>query len=302
VTRVPMLSAGLLAFFLGLTVQGQTRKPSSQTPQDAFLYGSIGAEFMPLDVFLVLPDLFPDQMQPGGAMAGDWIDQFGFVRDEKGVNEGLPLGFNITKLLPKSGGRSPLPWVGFTCALCHTAMVQESEAASGVIVSGMGNPALDLVPFADAIKTIVLDKRMTVDNVAVAYRKKYNKSISPINKLFISLWLGGARKLIRSEIAMRGSPFGGPDLRKAELFPSGPARIMAMRETVRRLTDQTPIPDGGPSKLPCLYEEGRREWAQFDGSVRDPYTRNSIAAMGVGATAQSKFVSDALCILYLVVI
>lgn len=283
----PVLTAGFLALLVGSTVKGQTGKQRSQTPREAFLSGSIGAEFMPLAVFQVLPDLFPDQMQPGGAGAGDWIDQFGFVRGEQLVKEGLPLGFNVTKFLPKSGGRSPLPWVGFTCALCHTAIIRESEASGGVVVSGMGNPALDLVPFADAIKTMVLDKRMTVKNIAAAYQKKYDKSISLIDKLFISLWLSGARKQIRSEIAMRGSPFGGANLRKAELFPSGPARIMAVRETVRRLVDQTPIPDGGPSKLPCLYEEGRREWAQFDGSVRDPYTRNSIAAMGVGATAQN---------------
>jgi len=58
----------------------QTRKQNSQTPREAFLSGSISAESMPLAVFHVLPDLFPDQMQPGGAAAGDWIDQFGFVR------------------------------------------------------------------------------------------------------------------------------------------------------------------------------------------------------------------------------
>ncbi|HTQ58556.1 MAG TPA: hypothetical protein VMI94_29040 [Bryobacteraceae bacterium] len=279
--------ASLLALSLGTTLAGQTAKHEFQTPQEAFLYGSIGAEFMPLPVFQVLPDLFPDQMQPGGAGAGDWIDQFGFVRSPAGTDHGLPLGFNVTKFLPKSGGNSPLPWVGFTCALCHTAVVRESEAADGVLVSGMGNPSLDLVPFGDAIKTIVLSDRMTVHNVAVAYRNKFNKSISLLDRLFISLWLSGARKQIRTEIPLRGAPFAGSDLRNAALFPSGPARIMAVRETVRRLVDQTPIPDGGPSKLPCLYQEERREWAQFDGSVRDPYTRNSIAAMGVGATAQN---------------
>src|SRR5262249_44604277 len=79
-----------------------------------------------------------------------------------------------------------------------------------------------------------------------------------------------------------------------EKMPSGPARIMAPRETVRRLIGQTPLPDGGPSKFPSLYRQDRREWAQFDGSVRDPLTRNSIAALGVGATLQNLKVRDIL--------
>ena len=50
------------------------------TPEGYFLYGSTGTELMPLPVFQVLPDIFPDQFQPAGKQAGDWIDQFGFVR------------------------------------------------------------------------------------------------------------------------------------------------------------------------------------------------------------------------------
>jgi hypothetical protein len=269
-----------------------TRRP--ENPKEYFLYGSIGAESMPLPVFQVLPNMFPDHFQPPGKDAGDWIDQFGFIRGQENVNFGLPVGFTVTKHLPKSGRRSPVPFVGFTCAVCHEASIRQSEGQGGLLVLGMGNVALDLVPFGDAVKSAVLDERLTVSKIDAAYSAKYHRSLTFVDDLVIYIWLKAARKQIRSEIALRGSPFSGEQLRDPELFVSGPVRIMAPRETVRRLLDQTPNPDGGPSKLPCLYQQEQREWAQFDGSVRDPLTRNSLAAMGVGATAENLRVPDIL--------
>ena len=57
---------------------------------------------MPLPVALVLPDLFPDDFQPAGAQAGDWIEQFGFIRSDPGTNDGLPVA-----LSPPITGRHP---------------------------------------------------------------------------------------------------------------------------------------------------------------------------------------------------
>jgi hypothetical protein len=260
-------------------------QPDPATPRDYFLYGSTGTELMPLPVFQVLPDLFPDQFQPAGKDAGDWIDQFGFVRGQPGVNEGLPAGINISKYRPGSGAPSPVPFVGFNCSACHVSKIRRSEGDEGVIVVGMGNASVDLVAFGDAIKTSLLDEdRLTVANIAAAYQSKYKKSLGPLDKLLITLWLSGARKEIKAQIPMRNQPFGGADLRNAALFTSGPGRNQPMRETVRFLIQQTPSPDGGASKIPCLYQQDQRQWAQFDGSVGDPITRNSLAALGVGAS------------------
>lgn len=284
---VTILIVNVLA--LGAVFRTNAAAPNHElsTDEDYFRYGSIGAEMMPLAVFQVLPSLFPQSFQPGGPAAGDWIDQFGFIRLDVDSNNKLPLGFAVSRHLPKSGRRSPISFVGFTCALCHSAEVRRFDSERGVIVPGMGNSSLDLVPFGDAIKSSVLDTNLTVPLISRTYETRFHKSLGLQERAVIGLWLKEARKQIRSEVPLRGSPFSGADLRSPTLFTSGPGRIMAPRETVRRLVGQTPIPDGGPSKLPDLYRQDRREWAQFDGSVRDVLTRNSLAALGVGATIEN---------------
>ncbi len=254
------------------------------SPRDYFLYGSTGTELMPLAVFSVLPDLFPDQFQPAGKSAGDWIEQFGFVRGGPGV-DGLPAGINVSRYRPGSGAPSPVAFIGFNCAICHVGQIRRSDNDSGMTIVGMANQRVDLVAFGDAIKTSLLDeKRLTNASISSAYESKYGKALSVSDKITIALWLQGARQQLRASLPLRGLPFGGIDLRNASLLPSGPGRNQPMRETVRFLLNMTPLPDGGSSKIPCLYEEYRREWAQYDGSIRDPVTRNSLAALGVGAT------------------
>src|SRR5690606_12051291 len=105
-----LLSASLLL----VAVEPSWSKPLPLSPEAAFLHGSSGTEIMPLPVFQVLPELFPDQFQPAGPDAGDWIDQFGFTRGRGEVDGGLPLGFAVTHHRPRSGAPSPVPFVGFT--------------------------------------------------------------------------------------------------------------------------------------------------------------------------------------------
>src|SRR6266566_4572128 len=110
------LSGAFLAAVVGLLLVERvwtTKEP--QGPKEYFLYGSTGTELMPLPVFRVLPDLFPQDFQPAGQGAGDWISQFGFVRGHNGVNEGLPVGVSVSSYRPKSGAPSPVPFVGFNC-------------------------------------------------------------------------------------------------------------------------------------------------------------------------------------------
>jgi mono/diheme cytochrome c family protein len=260
-----------------------SKEPS--TPKDYFLYGSTGTELVPLPVFQVLPDLFPAQFQPAGPEAGDWIDQFGFVRGQPGVNEGMPLGISVTKYRPKSGAPSPVAFMGFNCAVCHTSKIRLTDGDEGVLVYGMGNPNIDLVAFGDAVKTSLLDeKQLTMDSIESARKAKSRPPLGSVDKLMVSLWLTQVRSKLREELPMRSWPFGGKDLRNADLFPSGPGRNQPMKETVRFLIQQTPNPDGGSSKIPCLYHQDHRVWAQFDGALGDPITRSSLAALGVGAS------------------
>jgi len=283
---VTALVLALAAGFVILEATWVTKE--GQSPRDRFLYGSTGTELMPLQVFQVLPDLFPDQFQPAGKDAGDWVDQFGFVRGQPGVNEGLPLGVSVANFRPKSGEPSPVPFVGFNCAVCHTARIHRTDGDEGTLVLGMGNASVDLVAFGEAIKTSLLDEqRLTSSSIESAYKAKMHQRLGALDKLMISAWLSQVRKAVRADLALRDWPRGGAELRNANLLPSGPGRNQPMKETVRFLLGRTPYPDGGSSKIPCLYRQNARRWAQFDGSLGDPITRNSLAALGVGASLQN---------------
>jgi hypothetical protein len=280
-----IVAALFLAAAVGLVlIERSWVDPEPANPRDFFLQGSTGTEIMPLAVFQVLPTLFPEEFQPAGPAAGDWVDQFGFLRGDPNVNEGLPYGINISHYRPKSGAPSPIAFVGFNCAICHSAKVHTGDD-NGPVILGMGNSAIDLVGFGDAVKSSLLDEtRLTVSSIASTYETVTHKKLGLVDKLVIDVWLSGARTAIRGDFPMRGTPFSGPDVRSAALMGSGPARNEPIKETVRFLIDETPAPDGGYSKIPCLYRQDRREWAQYDGSVHDPLTRNALAALGVGAS------------------
>src|SRR4051794_23462837 len=137
---------------LGWGVRAEAPAPgANQTSDDvhnkqkqAFFHGTIGTEVMPLPVAQVLPDIYPEHFQPLGKNAGDWIEQFGFIRSPDPNSQGLPLGFTISDLMPVSGAKSPVKFVGLGCATCHTALIRRSIDDPGHLVTGVGNPALDL--------------------------------------------------------------------------------------------------------------------------------------------------------------
>jgi len=171
-----------------------------------------------------------------GKEAGDWIDQFGFVRGQEGVNEGLPLGINVSHFRPKSGAPSPIPFVGFNCAACHTSKIRRSRDDQGLTIYGMGNPTIDLVAFGDAVKTSLLDeKRLTPEAVASAYEAKYHKAIGPLDKLMITVWLKGARKEIRASCRYAIGRVAGPNCATQVCFKR-PGAEPAMKETMRFLS------------------------------------------------------------------
>ncbi|MEO6923495.1 MAG: hypothetical protein ABI142_06695, partial [Bryocella sp.] len=98
-----VLLVGTLAF---MHTESSWVEAKSMGPEDSFRFSTTGTEIMPLPVFEVLPALFPDQFQPGGPADGDMIQQFGFIRGQAGVNEGLPSGFFVSNHRPKSGSPS----------------------------------------------------------------------------------------------------------------------------------------------------------------------------------------------------
>src|SRR5271163_3168623 len=90
-----------------LRVQRKWLIPQFRSGEDAFIHGPIGTELVPLPVMQVLPSMFPEHFQPLGPRAGDWIEQFGFIRaaDNPALAQsftkegtlGLPVGFTVSR-------------------------------------------------------------------------------------------------------------------------------------------------------------------------------------------------------------
>ena len=199
----------VVATLLFVHAEGTWVHPRSMGPEESFRYSTTGTEIMPLPVFEVLPVLFPDQFQPGGAAAGDWIDQYGFIRGQAGVNDGLPSGFFISNHRPKSGSPSPVPFVGINCSLCHTSLIKRTDNDPGVVVRGMGSTSLDFIAWVDGFKTAVLDeKRMTPKAISDAYEKQTGKKLSLSDQLMIRLWLIQTRQTIQETEPKIDNPYG----------------------------------------------------------------------------------------------
>lgn len=133
--------------------------PQFRGPEEVFVHGTIGTEFIPLHVLSVLPEILPQHFQPHKAATGeDWVDHFGFIRhpDPK-ENHGLPVGFVVTNYQPASASPSPIRFVGLSCAACHSVRHRlESDTAPRPIIYGTGNAHMDLIPFFEAFRTALV--------------------------------------------------------------------------------------------------------------------------------------------------
>jgi mono/diheme cytochrome c family protein len=147
---------GVVAFVVYLERTSVT--PQFRGPEEVFVHGTIGTEFIPLHVLSVLPEIVPQHFQPNKAAGEDWVDHFGFVRhpDPK-ENHGLPVGFVVTNYQPASASPSPVKFVGLSCAACHSVRHRlETDAAPRPIIFGAGNAHMDLIPFFEAFRAALL--------------------------------------------------------------------------------------------------------------------------------------------------
>jgi hypothetical protein len=298
ISRLQRAAIGISAVLLlaTMTLIGLERtwsSPIPATPEDAFYSASTGTELMPLPVFRVIFDLFPEQFQPAGPTAGDWMDQFGVIRKKPGHDDGLPMGFSLSRHRPRSGAPSPIPFVGLNCSLCHTALVKVRDDDPGTIVLGMGTISLDFIAWVDAFKTAVLDeRRLTIEAIEGKTREKYGHGLTLAESMMVRLWLSTVRATLKDNLPKTDLPYSDAELRDPEVLPNGPSRTQPFRNLVRNVLDLPAATDRAYCKIPTLYQQQDREWGQYDGSVRDRLTRSVLAAVAVGATPHNLILED----------
>jgi hypothetical protein len=282
------LAASVLALaFSFLWLQGTWVKPELRDQHDAFFFGTIGTEIMPQAAFEALPELFPENFQPLGVEAGDWVKQFGFIRLPENANEGFPVGIALSNYRAKSAAPSPTKFVGFSCALCHTSVLKTLEG-EGSLVVGNSNTSLNLFAWIDALQASLLDeKRLTVDAIAAVYERKHSQPMPLGDRIMTRVWLTGARRNLKANLPKDGDPYGGQGSMSPDNVPTGPARTVPFRTLVRNLFNRPARDMAAYSKLATIYEQNLQEWAQFDGTVRDLLARSSMAAFAAGATVEN---------------
>jgi hypothetical protein len=288
-------------------------KPQGRNAQDAFQHGMIGTELMPLPLAVVLGDFgdpkHPDDplikdFQPAGVNAGDWIDQFGFTRGKPDVNDGLPVGFVVSNYRPQSGSPSPVPFVGFACALCHSSEIRDSNRRTVGLVFGPGSVSLNLFSWIDAFQAALLQReipapgttadpadpppyRITTTLIAEKYQQKTGHSLGLLQKAMVELWLRGIRKRINEGLPRFDDPYGDGRSLDPDLVPTGPTRTQPFRTLIRNAFDRPGNDMPVYTKIATVFSEDLKTWSQFDGSIRDLYARSSLAAYAAGATVDN---------------
>jgi len=263
-------------------------KPQTLDPEQAFLYGTIGTELAPLPALLALPELFPEHFQPAGPEAGDWIEQFGFLRTDDPKARGLPVGFVVTNYRPKSAAPSPVEFVGFSCVLCHSTEIRAEGSDETHFIIGPGNASLNLFAWADAFQAAILDEdRLTLENIVETYEEKTGQQLTAMETLFVGLWLREIRDTLKQALPRFDEPFGHEGSLTPEAVPTGPGRTQPFRTIIRRFLNLPGTNMAVYTKISSIYQQGLKTWAQVDGSVSDLRTRSSAAALAAGATADN---------------
>jgi len=283
--------------------------PKNYGPHDAFFKGSIGTEFAPLAVFKILPALFPEHFQPAGPEAGSWVEQYGFIPGDDAT--GLPLGFFVSHYRPRSAYPTPTAFVGVGCGACHSAVVRRADGEEGSVVRGAGNPSVDVSAFFEAFRAAVLaeenpsgprDKnddaadieyKLNMDSIQTKLEELGEPELGLLDRLMVSIWLGAVRDAFIGGQVINDEPTQGADLRDADFQMTGPNRTRPFNTLTRvilgRLAKNHTSDNFNQAftKIPAIFRQDDREWAQFDGGMRNLYARSALAAMTVGATPAS---------------
>ena len=300
------VAAAALAATVALVVAEDSwgRYELRDDPEGAFARGSIGTEFVPLPVFEVLPDLFSAEPhhyfkpRPGG---GDWVAQYGFIRDPKGP---LPVGLTARNLRPESAAPSPVPFVGFACAACHSQEIRLERDGPAKLVLGVGNPNLNLLAFGEAFRGAMMAREggpdspyvLRLDTIDAAQQARRGRGLSTAERAIVYLWLRGARAGELEFEKQVDDPFLPGQVLDPKFVPAGPLRTQPFRSLVRIVLERPGSsavanePDRGFSQIPAAFHQDHRfhgKWAQFDGSVSSLNARSALAAMTAGATVDS---------------
>ena len=103
----------------------------------------------------------------------------------------------------------------------------------------------------------------------------------------IWVWLRGAQAAAEKTKMKYDLPPTSEQLRTPEYNPVGPGRTEPFVTLDNEVLNLPATHNRGFSKIPAVFREKDRPWAQFDGSVMLPQTRSGLAAMTAGGSVDN---------------
>jgi mono/diheme cytochrome c family protein len=227
----------------------------------------------------------------------------------------LPVGFSLSHFRPFSPDPSPVTFVGVTCAGCHSIRLPD-RGPDSKLVYGAGNTGLDLIGFFEAFRAVLLAKKpkpsvplertkprsiteaadlspedleyqLSLSSIKEARKKLGLSELSLAEDAMIYTWLTGAQQAVETTKMRDDLPATPEQLRTPEYNKVGPGRTEPFVTLDHEVLRLPALHNFGYSKIPCVFREGDRPWAQFDGSVKHPRTRSGLAAMTVGGSVDN---------------
>jgi hypothetical protein len=227
----------------------------------------------------------------------------------------LPVGFTLSNYRPFSPDPSPVRFVGLACAGCHSARLPD-RGPSGKLVYGAGNTGLDLIGFFQAFRGVLLAKKvnpsvpeerrrplsvtegpdldpsdyeyaLSITSVQEVRKKRGLRALTRPEQIMIWVWLRSAQAAAEKTKMKYDLPPTSEQLRTPEYNPVGPGRTEPFVTLDNEVLNLPAIHNRGFSKIPAVFREKDRPWAQFDGSVMLPNTRSGLAAMTAGGSVDN---------------
>jgi hypothetical protein len=261
-------------------------KPKTyRSDAEHFLYGSIGSEpggnplapvggmLPPYQIFVVLPDMFPDRLPGGYASLG-----LVYETNRDGKPRDLPIGISRRQ-------RLGLDLVGFNCAVCHVGTVRTSRDVAPRIVPGMPAHQLDLEGLFAFVLGSVLDPRFTPDNVIGHIEVRFGP-MSEVDRLLTRLavvpQLRERTLLLQAQVGVLFAP-GSLEWGPGRVDTFNPYKSLQFGWKL----EQLPRAElAGPSDFPSLWNQAPREGMHlhWDGNNTSLDERNLSAGLGAGIT------------------
>jgi len=264
----------------------------SQEQRQEFYHKSQGTRLVPLPWLLALT-------QKGGTvpfLADANIDKFGFIPDSKHkFNEhGLPVGFAVTQIPSMDDPTKMVPWVGWSCAACHTGQIVANEKV--VRIDGapsMQHNAAFVRAMLEALgETVTDDKKLeTFAKTALGIPAPGPQHKEGLKRKVLELI---DKITMKSAIVQARTKCGDPAMKRKYADPNfapTPNWGFGRLDAIGRATNTVFAPmhpcnldtADGQVSIPKIWNAWKYNWVQWNAFVENPMARNLAQALALGA-------------------